>query len=116
VAAVAVTAVVRGRLRPPSDAPSVGERNEEVARLGGAGGVVVEQILSGALDAPVAYDQDHDEWVLVLDGAATLVVGDETLVLGAGDWVYLRAHERHQLLETKAGTRWLALHAAPSVP
>jgi hypothetical protein len=26
-------------------------------------GVVIEQILSGQLDAPVDYDQDHDEWV-----------------------------------------------------
>ena len=34
----------------------------------------VEQILSGRLDAPQDYVQDHDEWVVVLDGGAVLEV------------------------------------------
>lgn len=76
----------------------------------------MEQILSGALGAPVDYDQDHDEWVVVLNGRATLVVGDAPLDLVAGDWVLLRAHEPHRLLETEPGTSWLALHAAPDNP
>ena len=103
-----MTQVVRGRLLPSSDAPSVGERSEEVARLGG---VVVEQILSGALPAPFVYDQDHDEWVMVLHGGAVLEVDGERFDLGAGDWVLLRAHETHRLIETLPGTSWLALHA-----
>ena len=45
-----MTGALRGPVRPASDAPAVGERSEELARLGG---VVVEQILSGALAAPV---------------------------------------------------------------
>jgi cupin 2 domain-containing protein len=105
-----VTPAVTGRLRPPSDAPAAGERSEEVARLGG---VVVEQILSGTLGAPVDYDQEHDEWVLVVSGGATLEVGGERLDLVAGDWVFLRAHARHRLVQTQPGTSWLALHAAP---
>jgi cupin 2 domain-containing protein len=86
----------------------VGEWSEEVAQLGD---VVVEQIVSGALDAPADYDQDHDEWVVVLHGGATLQVGDETLELGPGDWVLLRAHVAHRLLRMLPGTAWLALHA-----
>ena len=42
--------VVRGHLLPPGDAPPTGERSEDIARVGTA---VVEQILSGALTAPV---------------------------------------------------------------
>jgi cupin 2 domain-containing protein len=108
--ALAVTPAVTGRLRPSSEAPAVGERSEEVGRLGG---IVVEQILSGSLSAPVDYDQDHDEWVVVLGGGATLEVGDERRDLVAGDWVLLRAHERHRLVRTQPGTSWLALHASP---
>jgi cupin 2 domain-containing protein len=109
-----MTPAVTGRLRPAEDAPAVGERSEEVARLGG---VVVEQILSGTLGAPVDYDQEHDEWVVVLSGGATLAVGDESLDLVAGDWVLLHAHERHSLVRTQPGTSWLALHAsAPPAP
>ncbi len=103
-----MTDVVRGRLLPPTDAPSVGEHSVEIARLGGA---VVEQILSGALPAPLVYDQDHDEWVVVLHGGAVLEVNGEQLHLGAGDWVLLRAHEVHRLIETLPGTSWLALRA-----
>jgi cupin 2 domain-containing protein len=103
-----VTRVVSGRLLPSSDAPAVGERSEEIAKLGG---VVVEQILSGAIAAPVDYDQDHDEWVVLLSGGATLDVGDESLDLVAGDWVWLRAHVRHRLVETVPGTTWLAMRS-----
>ena len=83
-----MTTAARGRLRPPSDAPAEGERSEQIARLGG---VVVEQILSGTLSAPEDYDQDHDEWVVLVSGGATLIVGDERLDLVAGDWVLLHA-------------------------
>jgi cupin 2 domain-containing protein len=103
-----VNGALCGPLRPASDAPAVGERSEELARLGG---VVVEQILSGALAAPVDYDQDHDEWVLLLSGGATLEVGDETLDLATGDWMLLAAHVRHRLVRTVPGTSWLAVHA-----
>ena len=103
-----MTRVVRGRLLPSAEAPSVGERNEEIARLSGA---VVRQILSGALPSPLDYDQDHDEWVVVLNGGAVLEVGDDRLDLVAGDWVLLRAHTVHRLIETQPGTSWLAVHA-----
>jgi cupin 2 domain-containing protein len=103
-----MTGVVRGRLRPPTDAPPLGEYTEEIVRLGG---VVVEHILSGALPEPLAYDQDHDEWVVVLHGAAVLDVQGERLNLEVGDWVLLRAHERHRLIGTLPGTSWLALRA-----
>lgn len=105
-----MTPIIRGRLRAPSDAPALGELTEAVAELGG---VAVEQTLSGALSAPADYEQDHDEWVVLLAGGATLVVDDESLDLGPGDWVFLRAHRPHRLLETRPGTSWLALHAPP---
>jgi hypothetical protein len=51
-----MTQIVRGPLSPPSDAPAVGEWSEEVARVGG---VVVEQVLRGALAAPLEYRSRH---------------------------------------------------------
>lgn len=103
-----MTKPVRGRLLPPGDAPAVGERMEELARVAG---VLVEHILSGELGAPVDYNQAHDEWVLVLSGRARLDVGSEHLELTGGDWVMLPAHVPHRLVETEAGTSWLAVHA-----
>lgn len=103
-----MTPLDRGRLSPPAEAPEVGERIEVLAELHG---VVVECILSGSLPSPVDYDQAHDEWVVVLDGAAVLEVGGERLELDSGDWVLLPARVPHRLVETRPGTRWLALHA-----
>jgi cupin 2 domain-containing protein len=103
-----VTSPVGGRLRRPDQAPVAGERTEELARIGG---VIIEQILSGALEAPVEYDQDHDEWVVVLSGRAVLQVGADRVELSAGNWLLLPARLPHRLLETEPGTSWLALHA-----
>ena len=103
-----MTRIVRGRLLAPAEAPPFGERIEEIARLSGA---VVEHILSGALTSPLDYDQDHDEWVVVLNGGAVLEVGDERLDLVAGDWVLLRAHVTHRLIDTLPETSWLAVRS-----
>ena len=38
-----------------------GEHVEELFHMGE---VIIEQILSGVVDEPVDYNQDHDEWVV----------------------------------------------------
>lgn len=100
-------AVRRGHLAGASSAPVVGERMEELL---GLHGVTIEQILSGTLATPVDYDQDHDEWVVVLRGAAELEVNGERLSLETGDWVLLKRRTPHRLVRTTRGTSWLAVH------
>jgi hypothetical protein len=108
-----MTAIRRGRLAGPSDGPSEGEELHEVARLGP---VLIEEILSGERDAPSEFLQDHDEWVVVLSGSATLEVratgemGDTLFDLGENDWVVIPAGTRHRVLHNEPGTRWLAVH------
>jgi len=79
----------------------------------GLGGAVVEQILSSASPEPMAYLQDHDEWVVVLEGAATLEVAGERVDLAAGDWLLIPASTPHHVVATVAGTNWLAVHGRP---
>jgi cupin 2 domain-containing protein len=74
------------------------------------GGVVIEHILSSAAVDPVEHDQDHDEWVIVLEGAASLEVEGSVVDLAAGDWLLLPAGRRHRVVATTRGTRWLAVH------
>ena len=74
--------------------------------------LTVEQILSGTLARPASFEQDHDEWVLVLEGSARLRVEETEIDLQAGEWVLLPSGCAHTVLETQAGTSWLALHLA----
>jgi cupin 2 domain-containing protein len=99
--------VVRGRLAGPAGAPAAGE---VVRRLAAVRNLVVEEILSGALPAPVEYVQEQDEWVALLAGQARLEVAGETHELGPGDWLLLPAGVPHTLLETEPGSAWLAVH------
>lgn len=60
------------------------------------------------------YDQDTNEWVVVLRGAAILRFEDEPAPrrLAPGDWLDIPAHRRHRVEWTEPGepTIWLALH------
>ncbi len=80
----------------------------ELAR---ATGFTVEQILSGRLAERQEYVQDHDEWVVVLSGAAVLELDGVAHALGAGDWWLLPAGTSHTLVRTDPGTSWLAVRS-----
>jgi len=94
-----------------SGSPLVGEEFRELARIQN---VVIEEIISSALPDACEYRQPHDEWVIVLDGAAMLDVDGTEVALGAGDWVLIGALTPHHVRETQPGTRWLAVHVHPA--
>ena len=98
---------LQGRLEDPSSAPAEGERFTVLAELPG---VVIEQIVSGTLLEPLSFDQAHDEWVVVVDGGARLIVDGTEVDLESGDWLLLPAGCPHTVLETRPGTSWLAIH------
>ena len=90
--------------------PEGGERFDVIASHGG---FRVEHIVSSATPDGSPYDQDDDEWVVVLAGSAVLEIEGETLELTDGEWVLLPAHVTHRVVSTAAGTRWLAVHVDP---
>lgn len=78
----------------------------------------IERIVSAGHSTPTQewYDQDWDEWVILLQGAAGLrYANGESIDLQPGDYVYLPAHTRHQVSHTttEPQTIWLAIHFAP---
>ena len=63
-------------------------------------GVKIERIVSRGQTSPEGqwYDQDRDEWVVLIQGEAVLEYqGGEKLKLGAGDHVLIPAHCRHRV-------------------
>lgn len=99
----------RGRLQPAASAPVTGEVEQDlVAAACGS----VRQVLSGTLEAPAEYCQDHDEWALVVSGEASIEVDSQLLEVRAGDWVWLPAGTPHRLVRTQPGTSWVTVHLA----
>jgi cupin 2 domain-containing protein len=78
-------------------------------------GARLERIVSTGHATPPGewYDQDRDEWVVVLRGRARLrIEGEpEDRALAPGDHLLLRAHVRHRVEWTDPDepTVWLAL-------
>ena len=75
----------------------------------------LERIVSTGQATPEGewYDQDHDEWVLLIAGAARLRFDDGCQYdLRLGDYVNIPAHRRHRVAWTEQAppTVWLALH------
>ena len=78
-------------------------------------GIRIERIVShGQVTPPDApYDQPHDEWVLLLAGAARLWLdGEGERELRPGDALMIPAHCRHRVTWTDPDgpTVWLAVH------
>ncbi|ODA66287.1 Cupin domain protein [Methyloligella halotolerans] len=76
----------------------------------------IERIVSTGQATPEGdwYDQETDEFVLLVSGAAALQIEGEAeeRELGPGDWVMLPAHCRHRVAWTQSEppTVWLAVH------
>jgi len=82
--------------------------------------VRIERIVSNGQATPTGewYDQERDEWVLVLAGSAGLVFdgAPEPQRLVAGDYTLIPAGCRHRVAWTDPNqkTVWLAIHFLPS--
>ncbi|WP_456451897.1 cupin domain-containing protein [Hydrogenimonas sp.] len=72
--------------------------------------VTIELIVSSDTPEPLLYHQKHDEAVLLLEGRALLWVDGKHVTLKRGDFLHIPADTPHRVLETEAGTRWLAIH------
>ena len=76
----------------------------------------IERIVSTGQASPPDfwYDQDWNEWVILLSGAARLIFENEPepRSLVPGDYVHIMAHNRHRVVWTdpQQVTVWLAIH------
>lgn len=78
--------------------------------------VKIERIVSRGHASPEGfwYDQDRNEFVLVVQGSAGIRIEkeDRVVVLRAGDYLNIGAHVRHRVewTDSTCETIWLAVH------
>lgn len=77
--------------------------------------VKIERIISTGQTTPegIWYDQDHDEWVILLQGKATLLYSNNSSInLKAGDYLLIKANQKHRVTFTSSNPPciWLAIH------
>ena len=89
---------------------------EAIEEILDVGTFKVVRIISHAHSSPKGfwYDQETDEWVLVLKGSAGLLFEKEekVLILGPGDYIFIPAHRKHRVewTQPEEKTIWLAIH------
>ena len=62
----------------------------------------IERIVSTGQCSPDGfwYDQEEDEWLVLLTGEAKLAFPQENITLKAGDTLLIPAHKRHRVEQT----------------
>lgn len=89
--------------------------DDEFSELLAKGDVKIERIISTGQITPFDswYDQEQDEWVILLEGEARLQFsGEDEILLKKGDYLFIKAHEKHRVTYTSVQPAciWLAIH------
>ena len=96
------------------DLPEPMPDDEVFTELISSEGVRIERIVSSGQTTPTGewYDQDRDEWVLLIQGEAVLEYENgEKIRINAGDNLLIPAHSRHRVDFTseKPPCIWIAV-------
>lgn len=76
----------------------------------------IERIVSNGQSSPAQgwYDQEDNEWVIVLEGKAVIIFekNEKTISLDKGDYMNIPSHTKHKVAWTDPAkkTIWLAIH------
>lgn len=92
---------------PNMDNPS----QEQFDTLLKIGCVHIEKITSNGQITDGWYEQDRDEWVVLIEGEGKLLFdnGDE-ITLHKGEHIYIPRMQKHKVVYTSSPAIWLAIH------
>lgn len=82
--------------------------------------IKIERIISSAHKTPEGkwYNQDDDEWVIVLKGEAKIEFFDgEIFIMKEGDYLSIPKNDKHRVIYTSENPEclWLAIHLKNNV-
>ncbi|HZF71707.1 cupin domain-containing protein [Sulfuricurvum sp.] len=92
--------------------PNPTENNEIFSTLFHNETLKIESIRSNLKTPGELYDQDQDEWVLLLEGEAKLEIGTQTREMISGDYLFLPKHTLHRVLSTSENALWLCIFSS----
>ncbi len=72
--------------------------------------IKINRIVSSSHIEPVEYVQEEDEWLVLLEGEATLLLENEEKILTKGETLFIPAKTPHSVLKTEEGTLWLTVY------
>jgi len=99
------------------DLPNPLPTNEQFDDLIADHGVKIERIISTGQTTPEGewYDQDRDEWVVLLQRTAEVTYeAGHRVALESGDALLIPAHQKHRVTYTSTNPPciWLAVHGS----
>lgn len=74
--------------------------------------IKINHIVSAEHIEQIEYIQEEDEWLVLIEGEATLSLHGKEHILFKGDTLFIPAKTPHTVLETQKGTVWLTVHIA----
>lgn len=92
------------------------QRDELIETIIQKAGLRIEKIVSHDHCSPEGfwYDQDENEWVILLKGSAGLRFDDQedVFILVPGDYLHIDRRQRHRVewTDPEQDTIWLAVH------
>ncbi|MDY0195807.1 MAG: cupin domain-containing protein [Sulfurovaceae bacterium] len=89
---------------------TIPQKGEDFTALLEHKNVKIVRIVSSDKLEPKVYIQDEDEWVVVLEGKATILINGEPKILNKGDTLFIPSRTPHEIIDIINGTLWLALH------
>lgn len=102
------------KIRNLFDLPATLTQHEFYERIA-EGDLMIERIISTGQTTPVGewFDQDRDEWVVLIQGEARILFeNEEEIALKSGDYILIKAHEKHRVTYTSTTPAciWLAIY------
>jgi len=88
------------------------ENSELFSTLFQNGSLKIESIRSWLKDPGEYYNQEQDEWVLLLSGEAKLEIDNQTFDLQSGDYCFIPKHTSHRVLSTSKNALWLGVFSS----
>ena len=72
--------------------------------------IKINRIVSSDNLDDTEYMQEEAEWLVLLEGEATLLLDNEKKTLTKGDTLFIPSKTLHRVLSTQSGTVWLTVH------